>query len=95
MPDIEKHTILLTLHRLGEAHRVQTFKGQYYSLMTLIAYQLPIPGFGLCSGMGSCGTCLVQVTTKHSGVTRSVLACDVQIDDELSNTDIIIPDRMY
>ncbi|MEO6851619.1 MAG: 2Fe-2S iron-sulfur cluster binding domain-containing protein [Mucilaginibacter sp.] len=95
MPDAEKPTIQLTLHHLGEEHRMQTFHGQYYSLMTLIADHLAFPGFGVCCGMGSCGTCRVQITAQHSTISRNVLACAIQVNDGLSNADIIIPDKMY
>ena len=89
------NTIQLTLHHLGQTYRIQTSRGQYHSLMSLIADHLAIPGFGLCCGMGSCGTCLVKISSKHSATGRNVLACSVQVNDDLANTDIIIPDRMY
>ncbi len=34
---------------------MKVIESQYFSLMTAIADILPITGFGLCSGMGSCG----------------------------------------
>ena len=89
------NTIQLTLHHLGESHRVQTSPGQYYSLMTLISHHLAISGFGLCCGMGSCGTCLVQIAQQNSPIKKTVLACDVQINDGLSNVHITIPDKIY
>lgn len=91
----EKNTILLTLNYLGESYQVQTHPGEYHTLMTLISDYLAIPGFGLCCGMGSCGTCVVQISGPGSHVKRSVLACDVEINDALSNSQIDIPDKIY
>jgi aerobic-type carbon monoxide dehydrogenase small subunit (CoxS/CutS family) len=91
----EKNTILLTLNYLGESYLVQTRPGEYHTLMTLISDHLAIPGFGLCCGMGSCGTCLVQISNAGSQVKRSVLACDIEINDALSNSQIDIPDKIY
>ena len=93
MPD--KKTIGLTLVYLGENHRIQTDATQYHSLMTLISDHLAIPGFGLCCGMGSCGTCLVQLAGSLSSSKRPVLACGIQINDELSNSYVFIPDKVY
>jgi len=91
----EKNTILFTLHHLGNSERIHTLPGQYHSLMSLICDKLAIPGFGLCCGMGSCGTCLVQITGHHSRIKRNVLSCSILINEDLSNTDIFIPDRIY
>ncbi|QHS56606.1 2Fe-2S iron-sulfur cluster binding domain-containing protein [Mucilaginibacter sp. 14171R-50] len=63
--------------------------------MTLIADQLAIPGFGLCCGMGSCGTCMVQVADSFSMAKRPVLACGTPVDGTLSNVCIFIPDKIY
>ncbi len=95
MCDAANNVIILTLHHLGESIRIKTFHGQYHSLMSLIVDQLAIPGFGLCCGMGSCGTCLVQITDRYSPVKRNVLACAIHINNELANTDIIVPDWVY
>jgi len=91
----EKTTILFTLFHKGERYPVQTFPNQYYSLMTLISDQLAIPGFGLCCGMGSCGTCVVQIANKYSGPKQQVLSCGTLVNDDLANTQIIIPDVIY
>jgi ferredoxin len=91
----EKKTIQLTLIYLGESHRIQTNTLQYHSLMTLISDHLAIPGFGLCSGMGSCGTCLVQMAESQFSLKRPVLACGIQVNDSLSNACIFIPDTVY
>jgi aerobic-type carbon monoxide dehydrogenase small subunit (CoxS/CutS family) len=91
----ERTTIQLTLVYLGENYKLQTYPTQYHSLMTLISDHLAIPGFGLCCGMGSCGTCLVELAESHTSLKRSVLACDIQVNDELSNTYVFIPDKVY
>lgn len=92
---MEKKTIQLTLVYLDESYRVQTDPNQYYSLMTLISDQLAVPGFGLCCGMGSCGTCLVQLAESNSSLKRPVLACGIHVNDELSNMYVFIPDKVY
>lgn len=86
---------MLTLHHLGESHLIQVTPGQYHSLMSLIVDYLAIPGFGLCCGMGSCGTCLVQITSAGSNIKSSVLACGVLVNDELANKTVLIPDKIY
>lgn len=89
------HIILFTLLHKGQEYPVQVSRGQYYSLMTLISDYLALPGFGLCSGMGSCGTCMVDIKEKNSRVIRSGLSCDIQVNDELANVFVVVPDRVY
>lgn len=91
----EKHTILFTLVYQDKQYPVQTRRDQYHTLMTLISDHLSIPGFGLCCGMGSCGTCMVKVREKHWPIERFVLSCEVQINDELANTQITIAENNY
>jgi len=86
---IEKNTILFTLVYQSEYFQVQTHPGQYYSLMSLISDYLTISGFGLCSGMCSCGTCLVSIDGE------STLSCAVDISDDLANTVIVIEPAYY
>ncbi len=86
---------MLTLYHLGESQMIQIAPGRYHSLMSLIADQLAIPGFGLCCGMGSCGTCVVQITSAGSNIKRSVLACGILVNDELANMIVLIPDKIY
>jgi succinate dehydrogenase/fumarate reductase-like Fe-S protein len=38
---------------------------------------LPVSGFGLCSGMGGCGTCMVRING------RNVLSCEVAVNESL------------
>lgn len=91
----EKNTIIFTLVYKGEEYLVQTSRNQYHTLMTLISYYLAMPGFGLCCGMGSCGTCMVEISEKNTAIKRSTLSCDVQINDELANTTIFISTQFY
>lgn len=84
MDSEEKNTIILTLVYKDEEYQVQTREKQYFSLMTLISDYLGIPGFGLCCGMGSCGTCLIEIDGNFT------LACEVPVNDELANTRIKI-----
>lgn len=91
----QEKTIQLTLVYLGQSHAVQTDTKTYYSLMTLISDHLAIPGFGLCCGMGSCGTCVVELASSFAALKRPVLACSVQIDDALSNSYVFVPDKVY
>ncbi len=93
--NLEKNTILLTLIHKQEEYIVQTYPGQYYSLMTLISEYLQLPGFAICNGMGSCGTCMVNITEKHSRYDHYVLSCNTKIDDMLANCFIHIPDTFY
>ena len=91
----EKNTIILTLVYQEKEYQVQTRRDQYHTLMTLIADHLPILDFGLCCGMGSCGTCMVEINGKYSAKRQFTLSCDVQINDALANTTIIIPSKNY
>ena len=84
MATFEKNTILFTLVYKNQEILVQTRRNQYYSLMSLISAYFDIPGFGLCSGMGSCGTCVVEIDGIRS------LSCDMAINDELANTWVVI-----
>lgn len=92
---IQEKTLQLTLIYLGEKHQLVVNTCAYYSLMTLISHHLAIPGFGLCSGMGSCGTCLVELEDPLSCVKKQVLACGTKVDHGLSNSNIFIPDKIY
>ncbi len=69
---------------------------EYSSLMHLISLNLGIVGFGLCSGMGSCGTCMVAIHSRqqYRSVTHS-LSCGRAITEDLANATIIIPNEYY
>ena len=86
------HTILFKVAYQGHITEIQTYPNQYYNLMTLISDQLAIPGFGLCCGMGSCGTCLVQISNGYHKGTKNVLACAVSVNDELANALVTVSD---
>ena len=91
----EKNTIILTLVYQDKEYQVPTRRDQYHTLMTLIADHLSIVDFGLCCGMGSCGTCMVEINEKHSSRKQFSLSCDVQVNDALANATIIIPSKNY
>ena len=91
----EKNTIIFKLVYQNKEYQVQTRRDQYHTLMTLIADHLSILDFGLCCGMGSCGTCLVKISEKYSPIERIALSCEVQISDELANTKITIAGSNY
>lgn len=86
----QKRNITLTLIFRDERYVIQVYYKEYHSLMTLIADRLAIPGFGLCCGMGSCGTCVVELCDKYTKRKRSVLSCDTMINDTLANTEVYI-----
>lgn len=50
---------------------------RYFSLMSLICNYLVISGFGLCCGMGSCGSCLVEIDGYRT------LSCAIAVNDDL------------
>jgi hypothetical protein len=60
--------------------------------MNLISQHLAIPGFGLYSGMGSCGTCVVDICDKYSKSSRSEFSCAILINDTIANTEIHVPE---
>jgi len=91
----EKNTIIFKLVYQDKEYHVQTRRDQYHTLMTLIVDHLPIVDFGLCCGMGSCGTCMVEINEKYSSIRQFSLSCDIQINDALANTTIIIPSKNY
>lgn len=91
----EKNTIIFTLVYKGEEYRVQTSRNQYHTLMTLISDRLALSGFGLCCGMGSCGTCLVEISEKNSQIKKITLSCTVSINDELANTTMTIASQLF
>lgn len=91
----EKKIILFTLVYKNEQFAVQAARNEYRSLRSLISDRLSISGFGLCSGMGSCGTCMVNICSGNSRQGVSTLSCNVAVNDILANTEITIPERLY
>ena len=87
--------IFFTLVYNGEDTRVETTRDQYHTLMSLISDRLAIEGFGICCGMGSCGTCMVTIQEKKNIFIANTLSCDVQITDDLANTTIIVSRPFY
>lgn len=62
----------------------------HHSLMTVVSDRLGIPGFGLCNGMGSCGTCMVRISRhaqQHGYIAQS---CKVSVDQALEGSCIIV-----
>ena len=82
----DKKTILFTLIYKGEMFPVRVSCNEYRSLMNLITDQLDVPGFGTCSGTGSCGTCMVNINREGC----NTLSCYLPVNDELANTVIEI-----
>ena len=93
--ETERNTILFTLIYQDNPYPVQTRRDQYHTLMTLISDHLSLLDFGLCCGMGSCGTCMVRIKEKYSPIERSALACEVQVNDDLANTQITIDNNNH
>lgn len=89
--DKEKSAIIFTLVYQGKEYAVHTYRNEHYSLMTLISHYIGLHDFGLCCGMGSCGTCIVDIYSKGSINKRNTLSCDIQVNEELSNTIVVIP----
>ena len=85
----QKNTILFTLIYQQQEVQVQTYPHQYHSLMSLISDYLAIPGFGICCGMGSCGTCVVEI----DGIRH--LSCDLPINDVLANTHVVLKETYW
>lgn len=81
---METKTIHFTLVIGSEEFLIQTSRSQYHSLMTLISDRFNLADFGLCSGMGSCGSCDVEIDGEM------VLACETAVNDSLANTRIVV-----
>lgn len=62
---------------------------QYHSLMSLISSELNISYFGLCNGMGSCGTCNVLINGQP------VMACEVSINFSLDGAKVEIDESAF
>src|SRR3546814_1233069 len=58
---IMKYPITLKVQYEREVHTIQTYEGEYRSLMVLLYDKLFIEDFGECGGMGRCGTCLIKI----------------------------------
>lgn len=85
---METRNINFTLVIGQEEFMIQTSRNQYHSLMTLIADRFNLADFGLCSGMGSCGTCDVEMDGE------SALGCEIAVNDSLANTRIVVDKQL-
>lgn len=85
---MESYAIHFTILIDEAEFKIQTYPHQYQSLMTLISDRFNLADFGLCCGMGSCGTCDVKI----NGL--SVLACETAIDRSLSKSVIMIDKQL-
>jgi 2Fe-2S ferredoxin len=56
------HDIVFTVFFEEEEYKIHTYEGEYRSLMHLIYDKMYTEDFGVCKGMGKCGTCLVEVS---------------------------------
>lgn len=93
--ETQERNITLTLIFRDERQIIQVYPNEYRSLMTLISDYMAIPGFGLCCGMGSCGTCVVDLCNKYTKYKTSVFSCDIMINDTIANTEVYVPDQNY
>jgi ferredoxin len=93
--NLKERAIIFTIICSGIEYHVHTYENEYYSLMNLISDYAGIAGFGLCSGMGSCGTCFVEICEKINDSKKNVLSCGIKIDDELCNVEITILESVY
>lgn len=58
--------ITISVYYGEECHEIQTYTGEYRSLMMLIYDRIYTESFGECLGMGKCGTCMVEIMgSKH------------------------------
>ncbi len=95
MPGNEPDNLSFTLVFNDEQYAVHTSVHASVSLMGLIAGRLGLPGFGLCSGMGSCGTCRVSICDKRDRVQGEALSCMLTINQSLNGCFIILPEIFY
>ncbi len=52
-----------------EEYEIETFTGEYRSLMALLCDKIYVESFGECKGMGRCGTCVVKITGLRKAIT--------------------------
>jgi len=67
----------------GMPTRVRVRPSEFHSLMGLISSKLAIPGFGICNGMGSCGTCYVRIDDEQGRGEMRLLSCAVPVNELL------------
>lgn len=54
-----RNDIAFTLVYFDEKIKVETYEGEFRSLMSLINEKIYVEDFGECKGIGRCGTCLI------------------------------------
>ncbi|PSK91214.1 2Fe-2S iron-sulfur cluster-binding protein [Taibaiella chishuiensis] len=86
----ETTTVNFTLVYRDRHYPVQVDRHACTSLMVLIADRLGIPGFGLCSGMGSCGTCQVTLIDARGQAQYAIQSCAMSINEALAQCYIFI-----
>ena len=61
----------ITIHIIyeDELFTVQTYSGEYRSLMMLIYDKIYTEEFGECKGVGRCGTCLVEILESTTDIS--------------------------
>lgn len=91
----QRNNIIFTLVYRKEEYIIQTRVGQYFSLMDAISQNLMIECFGICSGMGSCGTCMVKMKMPQSKLYEYKLSCGVNIDYSICNKIITVFNNRY
>lgn len=90
----EKRTLQLRIQLdTEEIYTVHTYAKEYASLMDLIAGTCQLPRFGLCSGVGRCGTCLVEICAAGALLPDHRLSCETVVDLSLSNAVIHVSQR--
>lgn len=67
-----------------EEFAIETFPNEYYSLMALITSKFALSDFGICNGMGSCGTCEVMIDGSPA------FACEIRVNEELHLARIVL-----
>lgn len=59
--------ITITIIHGDQEYQLKTYHNEYRNLMMLISDKIYIEEFGQCTGMGRCGTCLVEfLSDSHS-----------------------------
>lgn len=58
---MRESTISFNVNGEFGVHTIDTYEGEYRSLMMLLYEKLFPEDFGECRGMGRCGTCLIKI----------------------------------
>jgi 2Fe-2S ferredoxin len=69
MPDNRDKAVTITVRYENELYTVETYPGEYRSLMMLIYDRICPEGFGECLGMGRCGTCLIRIVKSRGNLS--------------------------